>query len=68
MLKLQKRSAAALLAVPFLVLASDWTTFDGDPQRTGWAKDETEITKDNVKKLKLLWQVKLDNNPPDSAP
>lgn len=29
-----------LLAVPVLVLASDWTTFDGDPQRTRWAKDE----------------------------
>ncbi len=63
MFKLQKRYAAALLAVPFLALASDWTMFDGDPQRTGWAKDETEITRDNVKKLKLLWQVKLDNEP-----
>jgi outer membrane protein assembly factor BamB len=63
MFKLPKRSAAALLSLPLFALASDWTMFDGDPQRTGWAKDENEITKDNVKKLKLLWQVKLDNEP-----
>lgn len=63
MFKLHNRSAAALLAIPLLALASDWTMFDGDPQRTGWAKDENEITKDNVKKLKLLWQVKLNNEP-----
>src|SRR5207248_2840573 len=41
--------------------AADWTTFGGDPQRTGWAKDETELTKDNIKKLKLEWSLKLDN-------
>lgn len=57
------KSLAALLALPFLAAAADWTTFDGDPQRTGWAKDETEITRDNVKKLKLLWKVKLEAEP-----
>jgi outer membrane protein assembly factor BamB len=41
--------------------AADWTTFGGDPQRTGWAKDETDLTKDNIKKLKLEWSLKLDN-------
>ncbi|HEY3839692.1 MAG TPA: PQQ-binding-like beta-propeller repeat protein [Bryobacteraceae bacterium] len=61
MFNLRHRIACAIIALPFLTLASDWTTFDGDPQRSGWAKDETEISKDNVKKLKLLWQVKLDN-------
>src|SRR2546421_93131 len=39
--------------------AADWTTFGGDPQRTGWAKDETELTKDNIKKLKLELSLKL---------
>jgi outer membrane protein assembly factor BamB len=60
MLNLRK---SFLLSVPLLAIASDWTMFDGDPQRSGWAKDETEITKDNVSKLKLLWKVKLDNEP-----
>jgi outer membrane protein assembly factor BamB len=41
--------------------AADWTTFGGDPQRTGWAKDETDLTKDTIKKLKLEWSLKLDN-------
>lgn len=38
-----------------------WTTFGGDPQRTGWDKNETELTKENVKNLKLEWALKLDN-------
>jgi len=33
-----------------LALAADWTTDGGDAQRTGWQKDETILTKDNVKK------------------
>ena len=38
-----------------------WITFGGDPQRTGWAKTETELTKENVKGLKVEWSLKLDN-------
>ena len=41
--------------------AADWTTFGGDPQRTGWAKDEADLTKDSIRKLKLEWSLKLDN-------
>ena len=55
------RRILVLLCLPLIALASDWMMFDGDPQRTGWAKEETEITKANVGKLKLLWQVKLEN-------
>jgi len=40
-----------------------WTTFGGDPQRTGWNKVETEITPENASKLKLEWSIKLDNAP-----
>jgi outer membrane protein assembly factor BamB len=36
-----------------------WTTFGGDPQRTGWNKTETDLTIENVKKLKLEWSIKL---------
>src|SRR6201996_1310422 len=40
-----------------------WTTFGGDPQRTGWNKTETDLNPVNVKKLKLEWNVKLDSEP-----
>src|SRR5437764_400360 len=42
---------------------ADWITDGGDPQRTGWQRDETILTKENVKNLKPLWKLKLDNEP-----
>ena len=42
---------------------ADWLTFGGDPQRTGWAKHETAITKENVGRLRVLWKAKLDSAP-----
>jgi len=60
---------AILLAV-FLALAQlspaqfgrgSWTTFGGDPQRTGWNKTEPDLTRDSVKHLKLEWSVQLDS-------
>ncbi|HEY3738521.1 MAG TPA: PQQ-binding-like beta-propeller repeat protein [Bryobacteraceae bacterium] len=59
-------AAAAALISPLLVVASppaDWLTDGGDPQRTGWQRNETILNKDNVKNLKLRWKVKLDNEP-----
>jgi outer membrane protein assembly factor BamB len=41
----------------------DWTTDGGDNQRTGWNKDEKILTKENVKNLKLLWNLQTDNEP-----
>ncbi len=43
--------------------AQDWATFGGDPQRTSWAQEESELTKGNVSKLKLEWSLKLSNDP-----
>ena len=42
---------------------ADWLTDGGDPQRTAWQRNETILNKDNVKDMKLLWKVKLDNQP-----
>ena len=42
---------------------ADWLTDGGSPQRTGWQKDESILTKDNVKGLQVLWKLKLDNQP-----
>ena len=42
---------------------ADWLTDGGDPQRTAWQKDEKILTTANVKDMKLLWKIKLDNQP-----
>ena len=39
---------------------ADWVTHSGDNQRTGWQKNETAISKDSVKNLKLLWKITLE--------
>ncbi|HXB74271.1 MAG TPA: hypothetical protein VNY05_38895 [Candidatus Acidoferrales bacterium] len=38
----------------------DWATYAYDEERTGWARGETQITKDNVSKLQLLWKLQTD--------
>ncbi len=53
--------ALALLASVALLGAADWTTFGGNPQRDGWAKDENTLSKENAKDIKLEWKVQLDN-------
>src|SRR5262245_17165442 len=42
---------------------ADWMTDGADPQRTAWQRNETLLTKGNVKDMKLLWKIKLDNEP-----
>ena len=42
---------------------TDWLTDGGDNQRTGWQRNETILTKDNVKNLKVLWKIQTDNQP-----
>ena len=41
--------------------AGQWTTFGGNPQRDGWARDETILTPQNVKDMKLMWKIQLDS-------
>jgi outer membrane protein assembly factor BamB len=56
----------AALAV-FLVLApgarGDWPMFGADPQRTGWAAQETLLSRGNVGALELKWKIRLENAP-----
>ncbi len=54
------------LAYCYLVAAlgaqgGDWPTFGHDPQRTGWARDETTLSPENVSNLELKWKTKVDN-------
>lgn len=57
----QKLSLVLLLSSAALLARSDWTTFGGNPQRDGWARQETGISKANVGSLKLEWKTQLDN-------
>jgi len=43
--------------------AGDWRTYSGDAQRTGWAKAEKTLSKQNVGNLKVEWTAQLDNEP-----
>ncbi len=53
----------AVIAITCSVAAASWLTFGGDSQRSGWAKDETVISTETVKGMRLLWSLKLDNQP-----
>src|ERR1041384_7017951 len=43
--------------------SNDWLTWGGDSQRTGWAKSENTLTKDNVSGLGIKWKTQLDTVP-----
>jgi outer membrane protein assembly factor BamB len=45
------------------VTAADWPTFGHDPQRSGWATEETTLTPQNVSGLQLLWKTQVKNEP-----
>lgn len=57
---LQRATSLVFLLAP-LALAGDWTTFGHDPQRTGWAPEETVLTPANVSQLGLQWKARVDN-------
>ena len=46
-----------------VLLQADWLTFGHDPQRTGWAPDETKLSPQSAKGLELKWSIQLDNAP-----
>src|SRR5947209_9278554 len=46
-----------------LLIAGSWLTFGGDSQRSGWARDETVISRESVKQFQLLWKLKVENEP-----
>ena len=63
------RTACLCLALSALspLTASDWLTFGGNPQRTGWAQGEKDIDTNNAKDLTLLWKASLENEPRELA-
>ena len=63
--KLTAVSTAALVCSVGGVIAqgADWLTDGGNPQRTEWQKDEKILSPASAKNIKLLWKMKLDNEP-----
>jgi hypothetical protein len=53
----------ALLCGGYWLDAGQWPMFGGNPQRDGWARDETVLTKNNVKSMKLVWKLRLESAP-----
>src|SRR6202140_4199836 len=53
--------AAILTASAALIMAGDWTIFGHDPQRSGWAMEESTLSPANVSNLGLKWKTKLKN-------
>lgn len=51
----------AWLFVATLLPAADWPTFGHDPQRSGWASEETILSVKNVGDLKLKWKAQVKN-------
>ena len=51
------------LREPARPTTTDWLTYSYDPERTGWARAETKLTKDNVGQLQLLWKYQTDATP-----
>src|SRR5437867_2797441 len=45
------------------VYAADWLTFGHDPQRSGWASEEKQLTIENVAGLELKWKAQVKNEP-----
>src|SRR3954465_11371215 len=67
-----RRRAGSAAALCFLASAcelhaqlgqtSDWWSYAGDAQRTGWEKTDQKFTKADVPNFRLLWKMKIANN------
>jgi outer membrane protein assembly factor BamB len=56
-------TAAVLCLLATALYANDWPTFGHDPQRSGWAPEESILTPANVGQLELKWKVQAKNDP-----
>ena len=55
------RATAVLSAQSGRPAPVDWVTDGNDNQRTGWQRNETILTKKNVRNLKILWKIQTGN-------
>lgn len=55
--------AITLAACVGIIWAAEWPTDGSNSQRTNWQQDEKILNTSNVRGLKILWKVKLENVP-----
>ena len=61
---MQKLRAVVAIGVGCIVCwGADWLTDGYDVKRTAWQRDEKIFSTSSVKNMKLLWKLKLDNEP-----
>jgi outer membrane protein assembly factor BamB len=56
-------TAALFAAAGFCVLLADWASTGGNPQRDGWARGETRLSRETVSGIRQLYKVHFDNEP-----
>jgi hypothetical protein len=44
--------------------SKEWLTWGGDPERSGWNRGETTLTRGNIKNLELKWKTQVDKAVP----
>jgi outer membrane protein assembly factor BamB len=55
--------AAIVISLSTVLGAADWPTFAHDPQRSGYAFEESNLDVHNVRQLVLKWKVQVKNEP-----
>lgn len=58
---MSKRFLIGICAACALLWGADWPTDGYNSKRDGWQRDEHILSTANAGKLKILWQLKLDN-------
>ena len=53
----------ALMLGCVLAWGADWLTDGGNVKRDAWQRDEKILSTANARDIKLLWTLKLDNEP-----
>ena len=66
-MKQHKFLPLALLIASLPCLAGDWLTFSYDARRSGWARSEVILNRENVGDLVLKWKTKVENEPKSLA-
>jgi hypothetical protein len=56
----RRATAQKAAAVPPV---ADWLTDGGDIERTAWQRNETLLSTESVRSMKMLWRTRLDNEP-----
>lgn len=51
------------MPAPPVLKTKDWLTFGYDPERTGWDRGETQITKATASHLHLIWKLQTSTKP-----